>query len=189
MGFTPFLTSPPNQAGFSVSHRRHLQGVYYQYCKIYISDPNRQKPIKLLKTKAQTDKYIAAYKLKDGKSKTKKKHGIFSRPSLKMVKTRLLEYETIIQILSQTNIRKPFRNSIRSHGMAFILQPNHPSTHPSRWAFLCPYPSNSMNNLFSIISFFVPETSHIRFFATTIGTRFFSAKILRGEHGKYRCAI
>ena len=31
-----------------------------------------------------------------------------------MVKTRLLEYETIIQILSQTHIRKPFRNSIRS---------------------------------------------------------------------------
>ena len=52
--------------------------------------------------------------MKDGKSKTKKKHGIFSRPSLKIVKTRLLEYETIIQILSQTHIRKPFRNSNRS---------------------------------------------------------------------------
>ena len=53
MGFTPFLTSPPNQVGFSVPSQEPPGHIYYQYCKFYISDhPKPTKTTQITKNKS-----------------------------------------------------------------------------------------------------------------------------------------
>ena len=81
MGFTPFLTSPPNQVGFfypiSSSPSPDFLGIYYQYCKFYISAPKPTKTLQITKNKSpKSTKIREIYRAYSGESQKSHKIGV-----------------------------------------------------------------------------------------------------------------